>query len=91
MADFVRANDDVTHLGRGTFELMSSRVATGRSDPERAAAAATEALEHFRISDAPWWMAKAIRLLERSGAADPTLVAEVEDIERRLGTSAPTK
>jgi hypothetical protein len=48
------------------------------------------ALDRFRVSDAPWWKAKAIRLLDRCGAADEQLVAEVERIEHNLGAIAPT-
>jgi hypothetical protein len=51
---------------------------------------ASAALDHFRTSDAPWWKAKAIRLLERSGSANSQLIEEVEQIERALGAVGPT-
>jgi hypothetical protein len=79
-----------THLGTGTYELMRARLALARKDAASATTAAAAALTHFRLSDAPWWKAKAIRLLERAGAADEQLVAEVENIERLLGSIRPT-
>ena len=90
MASFVAGSKAVSHLGIGTYELMRARVAEARADTTAAEAAGKSALNHFRISDAPWWIAKAGRLLDRVGAADATLVAEVEQIERELGATAPT-
>jgi len=89
-ADYIASGTRVTHLGRGTYEFMGARIAAARGEHAHAIAAVAEALSEFRLSDAPWWMAKAIRLMERAGAADPTLVAEVEDIERGLGCVGPT-
>ena len=81
----------VSHLGLGTFSLMRGRVAAARGKRDDAADLGRDALAHFRTSDAPWWMAKALRLLERLGAADEQLLAEVASIERRLGIAAPTR
>jgi hypothetical protein len=69
---------------------MQGRVAAARGDKAAAISWANEALARFRVSDAPWWKAKAIRLVERAGGADPELVAEVEQIERSLGVRSPT-
>jgi len=91
MADHLATDTQVTHLGRGTHSLLVARVAAARGEHAQSMAAGAQALREFRRSAAPWWMAKAIRLMERSGAADPTLVAEVEDIERRLGCAGPTQ
>jgi hypothetical protein len=79
-----------TSLARGTYELLRGRLALAGGEKEPAAAAANAALDAFRVSDAPWWMAKAIRLLERTGAADYGLMAEVFEMERALGAIAPT-
>ncbi|MEP7159325.1 MAG: hypothetical protein ABI797_07840, partial [Chloroflexota bacterium] len=70
---------------------LVARLALARADMDGAAAAATAALVHFRSSNAPWWLAKALRLLERAGAADASLLDEVADIERQLGAREPTK
>jgi hypothetical protein len=79
-----------TALALGTYQLMRGRLAHAREELPAARSAALEALRLFRVSDAPWWIAKAIRLLERADAADEKLVAEVERIERHLGAIAPT-
>ena len=81
---------NISHLGRGSYELLRARFAAATDDPDTAALAGRQALEHFRIASAPWWMAKAIRLLERAGAADYPLVSEAFEIERQLGAVAPT-
>ena len=80
----------VSSLGRGTYHLMRARVAASRGDHATAVTSATEALASFRISDAPWWKAKAICVLERAGAADQQLLGEVEQIEKHLGAVRPT-
>lgn len=93
LAAMAKASEQMTftHLGNGTFMLMHGRLSLARSDRDAAAAQAAAALEDYRQSSAPWWIAKAIRLLERAGAADRHLIFEVQDIERRLGATAPTK
>ena len=75
----------------GTYLLLSARLAAARLDLTTARDLGGQALTRFRASDAPWWKAKAIRLLERAGAADPALVNEVEQIERGLGAIHPTQ
>jgi hypothetical protein len=90
LTDAMPGHVDVTSLGRGTYELLRGRLALARDEKDPAAEAANAALDAFRVSDAPWWMAKAIRLLERAGAADYGLLAEVFEIERALGAVAPT-
>ena len=76
--------------GRGTFELLRGRLASARGDSAEAARAGHAALSQYRISAAPWWMAKALRLIERAGAADQQMLDEVAAIERGLGAARPT-
>jgi hypothetical protein len=80
----------VTSLGLGTYQLMRGRLAAARGDAGETVIAGRSALDHFRLSSVPWWMAKAIRLLERVGASDAALREEVAQIERHLGAIAPT-
>jgi len=78
-------------LAVGTYDLMRGRVAHATGDDAAAAASGNEALARFRVSNAPWWIAKAIRLLERAGGADASLVEEAEGIENALGAVEPTR
>jgi hypothetical protein len=80
----------VTPLGFGMVELTNGRVALATGDAASAAARALAAVDRFRMCPAPWWIAKALRLLERAGAADREQIAQVERIERSLGAIAPT-
>jgi hypothetical protein len=80
----------VTALGRGTYELFRGRLALAQHNQSAASEAAATALGLFRTISAPWWMAKAMRLRQRAGDADPGLETEVVEIERRLGAVAPT-
>ncbi len=86
-----RPDSDMSPLGSGTYELLRARMAEARAENDAAAESATEALGRFRLLDAHWWIAKAIRLLERVGAADYQLISEVFEIERRLGVARPTE
>lgn len=79
-----------TSFALGTYELLRTRLTLARRENDVAVEAGRAALERFRTSNAPWWIAKAIRLLERAGAADQGLVTEVEQIEARLGAVSPT-
>ena len=81
---------NVSQNGLGTYKLMRGRLTLALGHREPTIDFASSALGHFRACKAPWWIAKSIRLLERSGAADEQLVAEVDDIERRLGAAGPT-
>jgi class 3 adenylate cyclase/tetratricopeptide (TPR) repeat protein len=81
---------NVSSLGRGTHQLLRARLTAARGEQDQAASAGRAALDHFRQSSAPWWMAKAIRLLERSAGAGDELIGEVEQIESRLGALGPT-
>jgi hypothetical protein len=81
---------NVSQNGLGTYKLMRGRLALALGHRELTIEFASSALEHFRACKAPWWIAKSIRLLQSSGAADEQLVDEVEEIERRLGAIGPT-
>ena len=89
--DGVARLPDVSRLAFGTQQLLHGRLSLARGDRPAAAAEGQAALDHFRASNAPWWMAKAIRLVERAAAADSGLISEVVQIERRLGAVEPTK
>jgi class 3 adenylate cyclase/tetratricopeptide (TPR) repeat protein len=47
------------------------------------------AQERARAAAGPWWLAKAIRLLEGRAAASPEAIAEAAATERRLGVTTP--
>jgi class 3 adenylate cyclase len=79
----------ISRIGWGSYELLRARLAHARGEAG-AVAAGQAALDHFRASTAVWWMAKAIRLIERAGGADAALLAEATDIERQLGATAPS-
>jgi hypothetical protein len=82
---------DESSLGLGTHMLMLGRLALAQKQARQASDHALAALDHFRTSSAPWWIAKAIRLIERAGAASGAMLLEVEQIERRLGAREPTR
>jgi class 3 adenylate cyclase/tetratricopeptide (TPR) repeat protein len=90
MSEALPRYKSLSSLGRGTFDLMSGRLAAARADSAAATIAGQAALAHFRRSNAPWWIAKAIRLVERAGSADYQLLTEAFEIERRLGAVQPT-
>jgi class 3 adenylate cyclase/tetratricopeptide (TPR) repeat protein len=69
---------EVATLGRATFALLCGKLLAARAqDPSEEA---RRALTGFRASQAPWWTAKALRLLGTSEA-----VADALDIEAALG------
>ena len=90
MRKAVERSVSISSLGRGSWRLLQARLAEAKSEASEAGEHARAALAEFRSVGAPWWMAKAIRLLERTGSANSELLAEVAGIERRLGSTAPT-
>ncbi|MBA2298440.1 MAG: hypothetical protein H0W14_10445 [Actinobacteria bacterium] len=74
------ARVDAATLGRATSALFSGRLLAARGDDP--SGEATRALAGFRKSEAPWWIAKALRLL-----ATPEALAEAAELERALGIS----
>lgn len=81
---------NVSPIVVGQYRLLRGRLAGARGDDAVAVGEARAALEAFRAAPAPWWTAKAIRLLERVEAADDQQLAEVAEIERSLGAVRPT-
>jgi class 3 adenylate cyclase/tetratricopeptide (TPR) repeat protein len=79
------AHPMTSRLGRGVHGLIAARLATSENHPEEASRGAERALDAFRGIRAPWWMAKAIRLLGSADAADTQTLKEAEEIERSLG------
>jgi hypothetical protein len=80
-------------LVRSSRSLVRARVEAARAtlaktDPVASVAAvasAREALELARAARAPWWQARAARLLAELGAALPAELEEAATIERQLG------
>jgi len=60
-------------LGRGSERLMRAWLLTAEGELEGAVTAAQAALVEFRVSDAPWWVAKAIRALDGAGRPLPNI------------------
>lgn len=72
-----RLDDPQLLLGLGVDELVAARL-DGDADHAR------EALRYFRDCRAPWWTAKALRVLESLGAADGAEIAEAAAFEGAL-------
>jgi hypothetical protein len=77
-----------SHLARGTAAYLRSRLLAVAGSPENggqaAVAAARQALDEFRRSGAPWWTAKALRVLATHGDAGPAEADELAQIETTL-------
>jgi class 3 adenylate cyclase/tetratricopeptide (TPR) repeat protein len=73
-----------TDLGRGSHALIQARLDLAESRRDEAADRARHALDGFRRCRAPWWMWKAIRVLESAGAATPDEAEEARSIEATL-------
>ncbi len=87
--DAMAATPRLPSLGLGIERHLRSRLLAAEGHPPQSTAAAREALGAFRVSSAPWWMAKAIRHLERAGDASPEELTEAARIERELGLAGP--
>jgi class 3 adenylate cyclase/tetratricopeptide (TPR) repeat protein len=75
-----------SELGRSIESLLRARLLHAeRTQPDRVAERARRALKGFRSSKALWWIAKAIRLLDRIGKASSAESAEAARIEESLG------
>ena len=75
-------------LARATEELLRARLLLARGELPEAAAQAERTLA--RLGDgAPWWRAKAIRVLEQAGAGDASLAREARSIEEQLRIARP--
>jgi hypothetical protein len=75
--------------GALAVELAAIEAADGR-DPTEVAAIARGSLAPLRRVDAAWWIARALRTLERVGEATAEERAEAVAIEHRLGSIGPT-
>src|SRR4051794_1294009 len=73
-----------SRLARATEALLRARLSLAHADPDGATAQALRALDLLGEAGAPWWRAKAIRVLETAGAAEPALLDEAKVIEERL-------
>lgn len=71
-------------FGRAVGTLLGGRVSRNVDEVR-------EALEGFRVARAPWWIAKALRLLGDVDAATDAEHADAEAIERRLGLAGPAR
>jgi class 3 adenylate cyclase/tetratricopeptide (TPR) repeat protein len=78
------ARGRTTHLAQATEALLRARLLLARSEEAGAVAEAKRVLAGTTAS-APWWRAKAIRVLEQAGTAGGLLVDEAKAIEARLG------
>jgi tetratricopeptide (TPR) repeat protein len=77
-----------SNLGKGAHALIEARLHLAEGRRELASTLAGRAAETFRTCPAPWWLAKAIRLLEAAGTASPSLTTEGAQIEQALGVTA---
>ncbi|MDX6407853.1 MAG: hypothetical protein QOE13_924 [Gaiellaceae bacterium] len=73
-----------TPLARATEALLRARLLLFRGQLTDAVAEAERALVLLE-SRAPWWRAKAIRILEQGGAANARQLEEARTVEARLG------
>ncbi|MDQ2967314.1 MAG: AAA family ATPase [Actinomycetota bacterium] len=76
--------DGATALARSTEALLRARLMLTRAEDVEATAAAERALAELG-DRAPWWRAKAIRVLEQAGAAGADLLEDARKIEASLG------
>jgi hypothetical protein len=88
-ANLARTAEEWIPLGPAVATLFSARLAAAKQDSSLAARDAVKAAGAFRDMGAAWWLAKAIRVLDDIGAADPALTNEAFAIEERLGVLAP--
>jgi hypothetical protein len=79
------ASERSTALARATEALLRARLLLARGENGDAARAAARALEELG-DNAPWLRSKAIRGLQRAGAASEELLEEARTIEASLGT-----
>jgi class 3 adenylate cyclase/tetratricopeptide (TPR) repeat protein len=77
-----------TDLGRGSHGLIAARLHLAEGRSEEARTTARGALDAFRRCRAPWWVWKAIRVLEAADAAAPLERKEARRIEAQLGIVA---
>jgi hypothetical protein len=76
-----------TRLASAVEALLRARLRSAQRRPRDAAAEARRTLDLLG-EGAPWWRAKAIRVLEDAGAADDRLRALAASLESGLGVAA---
>lgn len=74
-----------SELGRSMEAFLRAKLLLAQGVEEGVADRARRALEGFRTVSAPWWIARAIRLVEGIGKASSAESAEAERIEESLG------
>jgi tetratricopeptide (TPR) repeat protein len=85
-----RSHPVTSRLGRGSAGLVESWMLRAEGAAEtRVGDVARTALEAFRGVGAPWWIAKAIRTLQRTGLASDQEIDEAASIERALRLPGP--
>ena len=72
-------------LADGAIGVEAAATEAAGGDPAAAAALARAALGPLREIEAPWWIARALRILERDDAATDVERSEAAEIEHRLG------
>jgi class 3 adenylate cyclase/tetratricopeptide (TPR) repeat protein len=72
-------------LGRGSASMMLASLHAAEHDARAAEEPARRAVEWFRACGAPWWLARALRLLGTLGRASAEETLEAVRIERDLG------
>jgi hypothetical protein len=78
-----------TRWSIGAREVMRSRLLLARGEAAAATDVARAALPVLRPVRSTWWIAKALRLIERAGGAASDEIDEARSIEVRLGAIAP--
>jgi len=78
---------ETTELGRGTIDLLAGRLALAQGSRDVAAEQARAAIARFRAVGARWWIAKALRDLERAGTSTEDERGELQRLERELRIS----
>ncbi len=80
------AGPEPSLLGRAVGALLEANTRlVGQADATAIAGSAREVLAHARGVPAPWWISRALRVLEAVGEATAAEVDEAGEIEHRLG------
>lgn len=76
-------------VGVAGLRLWEGRLALARGDASAAGTSARASLAEASAVHARWWCGRALRLLDRAGAASAADLAEASSIERALGLTDP--
>ncbi|HYC07546.1 MAG TPA: AAA family ATPase, partial [Candidatus Binatia bacterium] len=80
---------DPTPLGRAAVAMSRARLHLAMGDVAAAASSARDCIDELDPAQGPWIAARAIRLLDRAGAATSDELARAVAIERELRVVAP--